>query len=519
MKAVFAIPSFLKNQIHWILFGVMLLIGLLTFKQYGMGWDEPRQREIAEVNYAYVFNDNPALLTLGDRTYGVAFELPLYMIERALDFNDTRKVYFMRHLLIHVFFLFGALFAFRIVDYLYMNKWLATLAFFLLVLHPRLYGHSFFNTKDIPFLSMFVISSFYAIRALDRKTIRSFLILGICSGLLTNMRIMGIMVPAAVLLFLAIDAVVLRRPWHSLKLGLLLVCSFALVLYVTWPFLWNNPIENFGYAWANMSKYPWMGKVLFEGDLINANEIPKRYALVWLGITTPLLFLLLIAGGIVLLLTHFIKAPFRHFKNGLGRHNLMLLGFGLAPLLMVVVLNSVLYDAWRQLFFIYPSLCFVGIYGLHWLVKNTKFTNTKIAFVIIPFMALTAWEIAQSFPYQHVYFNKVFAFEEEGYERKNYEMDYWGVSFKNSLERVMNMDKDSIVNFTMSNQAGVWNHYMLPKEQRKRIRMVPAERAKYMITNYRWHPQDYTELEDKKLYDVTVQGNTINTIFLLDKDK
>ncbi len=500
-----------------MLFGIMLVIALLTFKQYGMGWDEPRQREIAEINYAYVFNDHPALLTLSDRTYGVAFELPLYMIERVLDFNDSRKVYFMRHLLTHIFFLFGALFAFCLIDYLYKNKWLASLAFLLLVLHPRLYGHSFFNTKDIPFLSMFIISAFYAVKALDLKTIKSFLVLGICCGLLINMRIMGVMVPALVFVMLIMDGIASRKWRFTGILILTLTLTFVLVLYSTWPFLWKNPIDNFAYAFANMSKYPWLGKVLFEGTLINANEIPKRYAPVWLGITTPIMFLVLMVMGAVLLLIHLIKKPLKHLGNGLGRHNLMFLSFALTPLLMVVMLNSVLYDGWRQLFFIYPSLCFVAIYGLNHIITKEVLNGKKLALVIIPFLALTTFEIAQSFPYQHVYFNKAFVFEEKGYARQNYETDYWGVSFKNALEKVMDMDTDTTVTFTMSNQAGVWNYMLLPKEQRDRIRMVPASRAKYMITNYRWHPQNYTELEKQKLFEVTVQGNTINSVFRLDQ--
>ncbi len=517
MKTSYTIPHFFKNRIHWLLFGIMLIIALLTFKQYGMGWDEPRQREIAEVNYAYVFNDHPALLTLSDRNYGVAFELPLYMIERALGMNDSRKTYLMRHLLIHIFFLFGALFAFRLIEYLYKNKWLASLAFLLLVLHPRLYGHSFFNTKDIPFLSLFIISIFYAVRALDLKSVKSFLILGICCGLLTNMRIMGVMVPVLVLVLLTMDGFAARKWRFTGVLILVFISTFAGVLYGSWPFLWNNPIDNFAYAFVSMSKYPWYGKVLFEGNLINANEIPARYAPVWLGITTPIMFLVLMIMGAAMLLFHFVQKPLKHIKNGLGRHNLMFLTFALAPLLMVVLLNSVLYDGWRQLFFIYPSLCFVGIYGLNYLIKKEIISGRTLALVIVPFLALTTFEIVGSFPYQHVYFNKAFVFEDKGYARKNYEADYWGVSFKNALEEVMAIDKDTTVNFTMSNQAGVWNYMMLPKKQRDRIRFVPARRAKYLITNYRWHPQDYTELEKQKLFEVTVQGNTINTVFRLDQ--
>ena len=171
--------SFIHRHIGPILFFIAFLIALLSFDEYGLGWDEPQQRGTGKVCYDYVFSEDSNLLRWSDRDYGVAFELPLIILEKTFNLTDSRSIYLMRHLVTHLFFLLGCYFLFRLIDYLYNNKLLSTIGFLLLVLHPRLYSHSFFNTKDIPFMTMFIISIYYSVKALDKKTVLSFIKSGI----------------------------------------------------------------------------------------------------------------------------------------------------------------------------------------------------------------------------------------------------------------------------------------------------------------------------------------------------
>ena len=138
---------------------IFAIIGICNFNSYGIAWDEPTQRAIGYISWGYVLRMNDKLPTFYDRDYGVAFEMPLVALEKALliDNHQAFEAHRMRHLASHLFFLIGAFFCFLLVDYLYKNKSLAALAFLFIVLHPRLYAHSFFNSKDIPFMSMFFI--------------------------------------------------------------------------------------------------------------------------------------------------------------------------------------------------------------------------------------------------------------------------------------------------------------------------------------------------------------------------
>ena len=93
-------------------FLLILVLGLVTFTDYGMSTDELISRTtggmslnyIAEkFNIAWLKND-PVLSTFNiplheyyDRDYGVAFDLPVIFIERLFSLNDSRQQFLLRH--------------------------------------------------------------------------------------------------------------------------------------------------------------------------------------------------------------------------------------------------------------------------------------------------------------------------------------------------------------------------------------------------------------------------------------
>ena len=84
-----------------ILFVISLVIGMMVYKDYGVAWDDPIQRDLGLVSYNYAFHKDQTLNTIADRDYGVAFELVLIGIERYLDLSDSRDIYLSRHLSVH----------------------------------------------------------------------------------------------------------------------------------------------------------------------------------------------------------------------------------------------------------------------------------------------------------------------------------------------------------------------------------------------------------------------------------
>ena len=175
-------------------------IGLAVVDDYGITRDEFPQRRLAQENVDYITGaDREALRNrYPDRFYGVAIVLPLYLVERLLGLDDVRDIYQTRHLLTHLFFIAGGFCCGLLAWRMFNSRWLALLAMLLFLLHPRLYAHSFFNSKDVPFAVVFLIALYLMHRAFRRDTLGAFALLGIVVGIAVNLRPFALLlIPAA----------------------------------------------------------------------------------------------------------------------------------------------------------------------------------------------------------------------------------------------------------------------------------------------------------------------------------
>ena len=508
--------SFIHKYLGLILFVIALIIGVLTYDSYGLSWDDGMQRGTGTVNYNYMFQNDDQLLTWSDRDYGPAYEVLLIVGEKKLGLTDTHEIYLFRHLATHILFLIGALFCFFLVDLLYKNKMLAALAFLMIVLHPRLYAHSFINTKDIPFLAMFFVSFYFLALAFRRKRFFYFVLLAISVGLTVNLRIMGVMILCIVPVFLILDMIIEKQwKWNGVYLLTFITVSL-LTLYATWPFLWPAPIDNFLEAFDNMRKFRWDGIVLLNGEMVEADALPWYYLPEWFTITTPILFLLLgIAGG-TLVLFGFIRRPIDYIKNTTARNNLAYAACFLAPFIAVIYFESVLYDGWRQAFFVYAGFVLLMIFALHKLAA-VKWIRGITYFTVVYLIGVSVYY----FPYQNVYFNSFLEFKESEYIRRHFEMDYWGIASIEALRYILENDTSAIINVGALNPMPEINVALLKPEERARLNMTFYDNDKskddYYITNYRWHPENPLFYWGLDVYKIRRGRNTICTVYKMEK--
>ena len=501
----------IQKHLGIYLFLVFSIVGLINLDNYGISWDDPTQRWIGITNFNYIFHGDQSLLEMTDRDYGVAFEIPLVIVERIFNITDTRDIFLMRHYIAHLFFLVGALFGFKLIDFLYKNKLLATIGFLFIVLHPRLYGHSFFNTKDIPFLSMFLISLYYYVVAFNKKRVINIIILGVSTGLLINIRIMGTMLMMIIILLIIIDAIRDKKYNHHLKLGTIFILTSLITLFITWPHLWTDPVGNFISSFINMSNFRNEGAILFLGEFVKSTNLKWYYIPVWFIISTPIYYLLSGLIGILIVIINSFNSPSKIICNDKERHNIIFLICFITPILAVIILKSVLYDGWRHLYFIYAPFVMLSIAGINSIIKY----KMKIIVVIcsmITFSFITLFMIKNN-PHQQLFFNYLLRTMPPEYIRKNFEMDYEGASYRQSLEYILKTDDSNKINVNFSMLRGNQVILILPKEERERINLVPFEEATYFITNYRWHPQDYDELKGLEHYSFGIFNNTVNTVF------
>ena len=340
-------------------------IGVAVLDDYGISWDELVQRRIAEQNVAYIMGDHDALpggLLLSDSYYGIAFELPLLLTERLLGLDDSRDIYLSRHLLTHLFFIAGGFCCGLLAWRMSHNRGLALLVMLLFLLHPRLYAHSFFNSKDIPFLVMFIIALYLAHRAFRRDTAGAFVLLGIVVGLAVNMRPFALLFIPAVFAMRGLDwrfAVDATQRKRILVAGGVFAASALAAIYVSQPYYWENPLRYFD-SFGELSRHPTLVDNLFRGQIVPSDAVPADYLPAWFGITAPPEALLLGIAGIATILWRVWQTPAQALRNGELRFLLLLLTCFTLPVAIAIITQSHIYNGWRQLYFLWAPFCLLA---------------------------------------------------------------------------------------------------------------------------------------------------------------
>lgn len=506
--------EFNKKKIPiYLILTVFLFMGFFTFSHYGVSWDEGAQRVTGVLNYKYVFEGNDALLSYNDKDYGVAFELPLTIIENTFGITEFRSIYLMRHLVSHFFFLFAAFIFYRLILLIFKKQSLAILGMLMLLLMPRLYAHSFFNTKDLPFLSMFIISFYLLARVFNKKTYLNTILLAISLGLLINIRLMGVLLLVVTLFFFFVDALHLRKYKQNFWIGVTLILVCSLSLYSTWPYLWVNPFENFVIAFSNMSKFRWDGTMLFKGEVIHGVDVKANYIPTWIGISTPIGYLILSLFGLGFFLLTLIKKPTKYLFE--FQHRMALISFltAYASVFIVIALSSVLYDGWRQLYYIYPWIIFLGLFFMNNFWEKDWFRMSCITILSVSF-GITSFFMINNRPVMQSYFNPLMSMGSEGSISQQYEMDYWGASYKQLFETLAE-EKGSVKVFADKGPAKE-NLKILEKSMIKKIELVDKlEDAMYFVTIYRNVYSRYPEMEPFLYKELKVHDNRVAAIYKL----
>ena len=499
-----------------LLCALFFVVGLAVLDDYGMSLDEDWQRVIGASAVDYVLGNDYAPRRYTDWYYGVAFEAPLIGLERILGLEDTRAIYLSRHLVTHLFFIVGGFFCYLLVYRMFNRRLLALLAMLLFLLHPRLYAHSFFNSKDLPLLSMFMIALYLTHRAFRKETVGAFILCGIGVGLLTNFRIVGAMLFPAVLAVRGLDLFYAAGSGgrkRVLATGGVFMLAAVLTLYATWPYLWSNPIGHFGEAFAGMAQFPAVVNNRFRGEMVNATALPPEYIPVWFVITTPPLILLLGIAGIAAVLGRGLARPGAVFGNGDLRFGLLLLACFALPIAAVILLQANLYRDWLHLFFIYAPFCLLAVFGLYRMAAALSrrpvcrgglyaLTGAGIGLIVL--------QMAQLHPQQQVYFNFLVDRTTPGQLQREYDLDYYRAAHREGLEYILNQhpgEKVYVAGTTLLTD-------ILPAAERERLVAVnPLEREGDYYLVYDWdHRRNANDLSPgvfNDVYTVQAYNNTL----------
>ena len=252
------------------------------------------------------------------------------------------------------------------------------------------------------------------------------------------LRVLGIILPAGILLGITVSIrifgplagilVAIYLLWKSTARAWLVIAAYALIAvmttYLTWPYLWPNPIGHFFETVQIMAQHPWPGSVLFNGVTYRANGLPASYMPILLAIQLTEPVWVLFGVGVAVAIYGSIK---RRMENR-ELLALMLIWFVL-PLFTFIVLRPTMYDNFRQSFFILPPIFFMT--GLAFeRIRKPVLQGALIGLVAIPGLIASV----RLHPYEYIYYNQ-FIGGLNGAAHK-FELDYWGISYRAAAQEV-----------------------------------------------------------------------------------
>ena len=502
----------IQKIILFLIFSAAIIIGIIVAKDYGVAWDDHFQVEIAKQSYDYVRGKNNDLFSNGGRFFGSAFEIPIYIIQSVS--KDFRNQVLTRHLVLHFYFIFSLLFFFKLILRLFNSYNIALFGIVLLYLNPIIFAHSFFNTKDLAFLSTFIISLYTMWNFIDNpKKTKYILFHAIVSAFLIDIRLLGLLIPALSVGIIIIQSILGIKENRVYKRVTTYTIVLMFFVYVFWPVLWPNP-KLFFNAFIKMASYPSGNINLFLGITSNSQANPWYYIPLWIGISTPLIVLCLYLIGFIYSIKKLIYIE-DSIKNTKEFFIITLTVIPIDLWLLFIVLKPTLYDGWRHLYFIAPLLIVGSLFGINYLLVLIKNRALLISFKIaitISVLAM-AMNLIILHPYQQVYMNCLVSKKPESI-RTNWEMDYWGLSYKEGFEKLLSMDSSTTIKVKAANISAIDNWKLVNERDSRIILVDKIEEADYLISNYRFHPKEYPY---QRIFSINRQGSRILSIYKISK--
>jgi Dolichyl-phosphate-mannose-protein mannosyltransferase len=420
------------------------LIASLTFRDYGLGWDDYTHAEYADLllrMYGSGFKDTAALSFANLYMYGGGFDMAAALLHKIipLELFETRR------LLGAIVGMIGLAVTWRLGRRV-GGPLAGLVALLLLAFCPTFYGHMFMNPKDAPFAVAMVILMLGLVRLAEEypsPTPRTILIVGLGAGLSIGSRILGGLaliyaLAGFVPLFLqewrtqgARESI--RRFTHVVYVLLPSLILGYLVMGLIWP--WSimevsNPFHALTY-FSHFFEKPW--KEMFDGALVSVPDMPWSYLPTLFALQLPEVLLGLSIAGVI---GTFMALPRADVSARRKTIFLMLALAATLPLLVAMVKRPALYNGIRHFIFVIPPMTVLAgaafAWGMNWLKENRR-SWQPVAVAVFTFgLLLPLAEMIRLHPYQYTHFNYI-AGTVRGADYR-YMLDYWGLALKQASD-------------------------------------------------------------------------------------
>lgn len=430
---------FKKDSIIYYLFLIYFFIGLSIYKDFGLGIEEHFQRSSGFywLNYILQFTDyelikNEVNLKISEiqnlhpnlppveiaQHYGVIFDLPMAFIEIIFKIDFSSDQFYMRHLITFIiFFISSCLFYFFIRKRTKITS-IAIISFLFYLVSPRIFGNSFFDGKDLLFLSIVTITFYFYSNYCETKNLLNLFLFALFSAISTSTRIMGIFFPISffiVGIFQYLNPNIRKNILKDLGIYFFL---FIICLFAHWPYLWTIEISQY-LNFFQVFKVGSNPEVFFNGNFYNSEYLPFNYIPYWILISIPEIIILTFLIGIIFyirrLFKRFILLKEKFFQNDLWRGNFEKIDlFVLISFFQIIIVylsfNLSLYSGWRHFLFLNFFITYFAGIGVYFFIIKYK-SNVKIKILSLGLIYICIFNVIYDnykyHPFQSVYFNSL----------------------------------------------------------------------------------------------------------------
>lgn len=506
------------NFSKFIVIGVfimLLVLGFINFRSYGLSWDNTIQRTTGILAYKYIAQKDTTLEHYKDRFYGTGLELPLVLLEKIIRPQTTQQVYYIRYISLYILFWVSLLFYYYFLLKLTSRMWVSLLGVLSVAGYPRIFVDAFTNTKDVGFLSLFVISIGLIALYLHKRSLPVLLFQGVVIGVTIAVRPLGILlVIIGVFVVVYQCFVIVSGKWRNVGIHLsVFLISIVVGILLFWPYLWVDPIRRFITSFSHFSRFPFEGKVLYLGEYIEATKIPWHYIPVWLGITIPLGILLSSVGGLFISVKSLFKAYSIHSLHKKQVLQFIIIFWGIIPLFYIMIFRPVLYDGWRHVYFLYPGIVALSIQFIsYWIDKKNNASligYALLAGIVLQLSVLTYWSY-RTHPHEFVYFNTLAGGMVQA--KNNFDLDYWALSYRKCLEYILSQDQRKQIRVYLHYNDPEITDILTPDQKARLIFATTASEADYYISNYRLHKEEYP-VSAPPFYTIEIEGTRIAVVY------
>lgn len=452
----------LSHALFLILLTVYIVFSFVTYRGYGITYDEERVFGRADALYTHLLTNNvdpdishSLLFQSSPEDVNVFYNNTYGMVLRILNPQQLYELYHLYNLLFSCLVLAVVYILFYTVT---RNRILAVIPPVFLLLTPVFLGNMPVNPKDIPFAVFYILSICAIFFLSGKRTFWSAIILGILFGLTQGGRIVGFTLYPIFLVYLCISVLPKVRRMKRKQLTTLLVETAGFIgiiilvalftMSVTWPYLGSSFFKRFILLFKVGKEFPWNGNVIFAGKTYAGNDLPRSYIPVMFLVKTPLFILLLSACS-------WLAVRKKKFVN------LVILCWTaiIANLSLYLVFNPV--SLIRHYLYIYPLLAIlaaVGLVGLWIRVKNAKIKLFVFGLIAVN-MVIVAVQTTKLFPYGYIYLNELVGGTGKG--AKLFPTGDWALSNREAAEWLIGKadhGKDTFV-YTCGNAQTAYYFY------------------------------------------------------------